>query len=183
MKNKRTLILIGAFFALIALMACAWLPNGLPGSAPAPVSAPEATEAPQMEPAPIEAMPDTGFYTTNEQVFNAIFVACPTDIEGCIDLKPAEVHKCAGEADCFAVTREKDQNEVVHPFAMKLTLDCGSGTFQDGYMDDPNERSLLGRQSPPWPSTAEGSGIPNGFIGLAQGVTIRPCANLPTPQP
>lgn len=91
-----------------------------------------------------------------------------------MDIDPREVTVCPGEFSCVRVLREKDMFGHIIPFHMDNPTD----TVFDGWMDGVDFRAAFGRQSPPFPPEARGSGVPNTpdvFNGVwVQGITVRP---------
>ena len=145
---------------------------------PALVIAP--TDVPPTPVPPTPAAP-AGFFATPNEVWLAVYQPCPTDTL-CIPLDVNEIHACVGEAygSCWAMAREKDLFNVITPFMGHNPMDCGAPTMQDGWLLL-SDRDALGRQSPPWPLTAVGSGVPDGYTGLLEGLTLRPCGTAPRP--
>lgn len=84
---------------------------------------------------------------------------------------PAEVGVCPFEANCLRILREKDMGSYIIPFQITNPTSC----TMDGWMDSPEARATLGRKTP---AGAIGSGVPSGFTGLVQGITIRPCNGM-----
>ncbi len=153
-----------------------------PASATPIPQLPTATLPAPAAPTPITTAP--GFFADPQAFRLAIFLPCPADASTCIPLDVSEIHSCPQEpyGTCWTVTREKDLYAVIHPFMGQNPMSCGfdpNVAMQDGYMDDVQLRTSLGRQSPPWPAPSKGSGVPDGFVGLMQGLTIRPCDRAP----
>ena len=122
-------------------------------------AAPIVSTTPYAPPAVAPPAVPAGFPQTEQEVINAIYVACPSNAD-CIDVSVGEIHECAGEprGTCWATTREKDQNAHIVPFWGTNPFSCQ----QDGYRGSP----ALGYG---------GTGVPSGYTGRLEGMTLRPC--------
>lgn len=113
----------------------------------------------------------SGFPTTAEEFWAMIYVPCPAGTL-CLNLEVNEVSQCPGESHCWRAPREKDMNAVITPYMGRNPSTC----VQDGWMHSSADRAALGRKAPP---TAVGSGVPEGYQGLIEGITFRPCEYYP----
>jgi hypothetical protein len=87
-----------------------------------------------------------------------------------IPVELAEIHRPPGETNSWAVAREKDLQGHIVPFWVFNPTGC----FQDGWMHNEADREQYGRS---FPDTALGSGVPEDWSGLVEGITFRPCPN------
>lgn len=107
-------------------------------------------------------------FTDFEAFIAAVALPCPDDAESCIPLTARELSFCPDEENCIRALREKDEFAVIIPYFGQNPTSC----MQDGWMHSPEDRAALGRTSPP---EAVGSGVPAGYVGLIEGMTLRPC--------
>lgn len=108
------------------------------------------------------------FPQTSEEAFAQVYRSCE-GAPGCLDLEVQEPHKCPGENNCWVIgPREKNMEAVILAYMGTNPTSC----LQDGWLHNPADRQRYGRQEP---ASAKGSGVPAGFVGMIEGMTLRPC--------
>lgn len=146
-----------------------------------PTPTPTATATATVEPTASTTTP--AFFNSAKEVWEQVYVPCPEDLKqiACLDLAITEIHSCPGEpiGNCWAIAREKDTRGQITPFMGRNPMNCGN--HQDGWMHKRDDRDRFGRKSPPWDPILAGSGVPDNFVGLLDGLTLRPCHLLPAP--
>jgi flagellar basal body-associated protein FliL len=109
-------------------------------------------------------------YTDPEVFWASVYRPCPAG-STCLPLERKEVAGCVGETNCLTAGREKNLEGVVpYPYYGCNPTAC----IQDGWMVSAADRLALGRKSP---AGAVGSGVPSGYCGLLEGLTLRPCSS------
>ena len=86
------------------------------------------------------------------------------------EVDPREVTICPFEDGCVRLVREKDTPNRIIPYRLSSPANC----WLDGFRHEPGILRPGNYEIP------EKSGVPPGFTGLIEGITIRPCHAQPT---